>query len=128
MDAWALAPAQVPRPSAGSSRSEHALSSHSHAACHAQRARDAQYLVQTLHAKTGGHPLRALDRLKSMRLPAMGMAAKSIKPGASPLQRIGQPGQVALSDTAGLPALGYCRDCMEGKQRMLRPCAWQWPA
>ena len=53
--------------------------------------------MQTLHAKTGGHPLKALDRLKSMRLPAMGMAAKSIKPGASPLQRIGQPGQVRIA-------------------------------
>ena len=40
--------------------------------------------------------MRVLDRLKLNRTPLVGSSGKSIKPGASPLQRVNQPGQVRL--------------------------------
>ena len=63
-----------------------------------QRAAGAQHIRQTLLAKTedthDGKSMRVLDRLKLNRTPLVGNSNKSVKPGASPLQRVNQPGQV----------------------------------
>ena len=65
-----------------------------------QRAQGPLHIRQTLLAKTedgqDGKSMRVLDRLKLNRTPLVGSSGKSLKPGASPLQRVNQPGQVQL--------------------------------
>ena len=64
-----------------------------------QRAAGPQHIMQTLLAKTSdgkdGPSMRVLDRLKLGRHnPLQGKdSGKSVKPGASPLQRVNQPNQ-----------------------------------